>query len=288
VARLRLPPGAHPPAVDRPQRLAVVEADARQLALVPEPPPAELEVDHARELRAATPPFLPDESRMAARPQYPATIVGKRAAQRDWWPVSDPTVPAGWAIDPNPKDKDREKPRSLGLDEMSVNEAANALESELRHLPVVNEIPDRADCRGGPRPCPLVSCPSNNYLSRTSSGAAKLTWPNLEPWEVPPKLSCAEDMIERGPVLVKTIAKALNMTDERVRQVYVDGIEKLRNHQNREELRDALVYMMNVRARLSGDRKRGTDADVEHDGGRDDREPTKEWWLEAAERAAGR
>lgn len=137
-------------------------------------------------------------------------------AQRDWWPEDSQAI-----------DRTREKPRSTGL-QLSELEISHALEREIRHLPVVTEYPDRDACRGGPRPCALVGCPANNYTSRTPRGALKLTWPNLEPWEVDPKLSCALDIADRGGAGVKTVAAALNLTEERIRQEQVAAFRKLR------------------------------------------------------------
>jgi hypothetical protein len=48
-----------------------------------------------------------------------------------------------------------------------------------------------------PRPCPLVSCKFNNYLTPTDHGTIILTWPNLKPEEVPPDDSCLLDVIKR-------------------------------------------------------------------------------------------
>lgn len=101
------------------------------------------------------------------------------------------------------------------------------LDLERRHLPMVTEYPDRDDCRGAPRPCPLVGCSWNLYLDRTRQGAAKLAFPNLEPWEMPKTRSCSLDIAEKGPATVKTVAKALNLTEERIRQIQVEALKKV-------------------------------------------------------------
>lgn len=49
-----------------------------------------------------------------------------------------------------------------------------------------------------PRPCPLVSCKFNNYLTVTEYGTIMLTWENLQPEDVPPLDSCALDVSRRG------------------------------------------------------------------------------------------
>jgi hypothetical protein len=132
-----------------------------------------------------------------------------------------------WPIDPHAPDPERTKPKSLGLEPLTKEEEVYQFDLERRRLPVVNEIPPRSECAGGPRPCPLVSCPENNYTSRTSSGALKLTFPHLEPWDVPKELSCSLDLADTGATVAQ-VAKALNMTEERVRQIQVEAFRKLR------------------------------------------------------------
>ncbi|MFH2010317.1 MAG: hypothetical protein ABI333_27210, partial [bacterium] len=47
----------------------------------------------------------------------------------------------------------------------------------------------RGECRQGPRPCPFVGCRHHLYLEVKPTGALTVTWPHLEPWEIPE--SCA-------------------------------------------------------------------------------------------------
>lgn len=70
-----------------------------------------------------------------------------------------------------------------------------------------------SDCcyPGAPRPCPLVSCRKNNYLTVTPSGSILLTWPDRQPEDVPPKDSCSEDVANRGqterhPLILEELA----------------------------------------------------------------------------------
>lgn len=162
------------------------------------------------------------------RPPEFATLIAALPAQ----PSRDHVQPQRtfWLLDPHPARPKRTKPESLGIEPLAENEESYRLELELRdgHLPVVTELPDRADCRGGHRPCPLVSCAHNNYVSRTPGGAAKLTFPHLEPWEVPKSLSCSLDIADKGAT-VKTVGKALNLTEERIRQIQVGAFKKLRS-----------------------------------------------------------
>ena len=89
----------------------------------------------------------------------------------------------------------------------------------------------RSECKGGPRPCPFVSCRFNTYLHVTSKGYISLTYEGREPDEVPPELSCAEDMADRAragqEVTLEEIGTALGVGRERARQLVDLALAKL-------------------------------------------------------------
>lgn len=85
----------------------------------------------------------------------------------------------------------------------------------------------RADCIDGPRPCPFVSCKFHLYLDvKDETQSIKLNFPHLEVWEM--EHSCALDVSEQGGLTLEDVGHILNLTRERVRQVEVAGIEKLK------------------------------------------------------------
>lgn len=82
-----------------------------------------------------------------------------------------------------------------------------------RRLPLV-----RADCAGGERPCPFVTCRYHLWLDVTKRGNVVFNFPDLEPGDLEP--SCALDVLEeRGALTLEETARALNLTRERVRQI---------------------------------------------------------------------
>ncbi len=89
----------------------------------------------------------------------------------------------------------------------------------------------RDDCRGGPRPCPFVSCRMNNYLTVTRRGYIILTYEDREPDEVPPELSCAEDAADRtragNPPTLEEVGQAIGVTRERARQIEEIALAKV-------------------------------------------------------------
>ncbi len=92
----------------------------------------------------------------------------------------------------------------------------------------------RAECANMPRPCPFVSCEHHLYLDvNPESGAIKLNFPHLEVWEMPE--TCSLDVADRGGITLEEVGAILNLTRERIRQVEVRGLGKIRT-QNAEAL----------------------------------------------------
>jgi hypothetical protein len=85
----------------------------------------------------------------------------------------------------------------------------------------------REDCRTGERPCPYISCKYHLYLDINSeTGSIKINFPDLEVWEM--SETCALDVADRGGTTLEEVGELLNLTRERIRQVEVFGLEKLR------------------------------------------------------------
>jgi hypothetical protein len=85
----------------------------------------------------------------------------------------------------------------------------------------------RQDCVDGMRPCPFVSCKYHLYLDvKDETQSIKLNFPHLEVWEM--EHSCALDVSEQGGMTLEEVGHILNLTRERVRQVEVAGIDKLK------------------------------------------------------------
>ena len=106
--------------------------------------------------------------------------------------------------------------------------------------PEVEEIEHpvtRADCIGGDRPCPFVSCKHHLYLDVSArTGAIKLNFPDLEVWEMTE--TCALDVADRGGTTLEEVGAIMNLTRERIRQVEVKGLAKLAALRDMSTLRD--------------------------------------------------
>jgi hypothetical protein len=85
----------------------------------------------------------------------------------------------------------------------------------------------RAECREEARPCPWVACKHHLYLDiNPETGSIKINFPDLEPWEL--KHTCALDVAERGGITLEEVGEIMNLTRERIRQVEVRGLLKLK------------------------------------------------------------
>lgn len=95
----------------------------------------------------------------------------------------------------------------------------------------------RAECAGGERPCPYVSCKYHLYLDVSPrTGAIKLNFPDLEVWEM--NETCALDVADRGGTTLEDVGAIMNLTRERIRQVEVRALAKLEALKDMMALRD--------------------------------------------------
>jgi hypothetical protein len=91
----------------------------------------------------------------------------------------------------------------------------------------VDKPKTRAECMTGQRPCPFISCKHHLYLDvNPETGSIKLNFPDLEVWEM--KETCSLDVADRGGVTLEEVGEILNLTRERIRQVEVRGLLKLK------------------------------------------------------------
>ena len=98
----------------------------------------------------------------------------------------------------------------------------------------------RRDCQSGPRPCPFVSCQHHLYLDvNPNTGSIKINFPNMEVWEMPH--TCSLDVAERGGITLEEVGSIMNLTRERIRQVEVSGLEKLKDDTFAENIRELLT-----------------------------------------------
>ena len=122
----------------------------------------------------------------------------------------------------------RTRPRSKTI-AMKRMTRAELQAGALMYPPVLDiERPvTRAECKNEARPCPWVACKHHLYLDiNPETGSIKINFPDLEPWEM--KHTCALDVAEQGALTLEEIGLITNLTRERIRQVEVRGLMKLK------------------------------------------------------------
>jgi hypothetical protein len=85
----------------------------------------------------------------------------------------------------------------------------------------------RADCEDGCRPCPFVSCKYHLALDvNPKTGSIKLNFPDMEVEDMPE--TCVLDIADKGGLTLEEVGDVLNLTRERIRQVEIVAIAKLK------------------------------------------------------------
>lgn len=92
----------------------------------------------------------------------------------------------------------------------------------------------RADCVNMPRPCLFVSCRHHLFLDvNEDTGSVKFNFPDKEVWEL--EETCALDVADRGGITLEEVGSIMNLTRERIRQLELSGLKKLRQYSTGED-----------------------------------------------------
>ncbi len=145
-----------------------------------------------------------------------------------------------------PGKKGRRRSKTIATKRLSREELAIA--EELSAFTIDRPV-QRDICATGTRPCPYVSCKHHLYLDvNPETGSIKLNFPDLEVWEMAE--TCALDVADRGGITLEEVGEILNLTRERIRQVEVKGLQKLRVTAEELGLQDFLKF---IESRLPND-----------------------------------
>ncbi len=92
----------------------------------------------------------------------------------------------------------------------------------------------RSQCVNMPRPCLYVSCRHHLYLDvNEETGSVKFNFPDKEVWEL--EETCALDVADRGGITLEEVGSIMNLTRERIRQLELSGLEKLKSYSQGED-----------------------------------------------------
>lgn len=133
------------------------------------------------------------------------------------------------------KGRPQRRPKTMSRREMLREKRRRERAGDVLEIVEYDRPTSRSQCANGPRPCLFVACKYHLYLDvNPETGSIKMNFPDLEPWEM--EDTCALDVAERGGVTLEEVGEILNLTRERVRQVEVTGLQKLRSVSAKEEL----------------------------------------------------
>jgi hypothetical protein len=151
----------------------------------------------------------------------------------------DSAVPAADVEDDGDRRKGRRRSKTIALKRLTRQEIQDGI--ELADMIGYERPKSRVECISGPRPCPFVACKHHLYLDvNPDTGSIKLNFPDVPVWEM--RETCALDIADRGGVTLEEVGEILNLTRERIRQVEVMGLEKLRETTLAEDLGGDLVF----------------------------------------------
>jgi hypothetical protein len=131
-------------------------------------------------------------------------------------------------------DEKRRRSKTMSRKEMARQmrrERATGGDPELHVL--MDEVVDirpksRSECVNMERPCLFVSCKYHLYLDvNPRTGSIKLNFPDKEIWEIGE--TCALDVADKGGITLEEVGDIMNLTRERIRQVEMRGLEKLKD-----------------------------------------------------------
>ncbi len=136
--------------------------------------------------------------------------------------------------EPPAERKPRQRARTMSRKEMArmfrQQAATGGVDPELQQLMAELDATRpkvRGDCVEGQRPCPYVSCKYNLYVDvNPRTGSVKMNFPDKELWEL--NETCALDVADRQGITLEEVGVIMNLTRERVRQLEMRGLSKLR------------------------------------------------------------
>ncbi|MCK6551072.1 hypothetical protein L6R52_34875 [Myxococcota bacterium] len=160
---------------------------------------------------------LDDEA--AEEPVEEAAVVVKRARLE---------IPEDVADDEDDEKRGRRRSKTIARKQMLRERRRMLAQGTVPEIVDYDRPNRREECRDEKRPCLYVSCRYHLYLDvNPETGSIKLNFPDKEVWEL--EETCALDVAERGGITLEEVGEIMNLTRERIRQVEVSGLEKLKD-----------------------------------------------------------
>ena len=131
------------------------------------------------------------------------------------------------AAEPGSEEEVRRRARTMSRKQMAREHRKMRARGEILEIVDYWRPTSRSECLEMERPCLFVSCRHHLYLDvNPETGSVKLNFPDKEPWDL--EETCALDVADRGGITLEEVGDILNLTRERIRQVEVRGLLKLK------------------------------------------------------------
>lgn len=124
---------------------------------------------------------------------------------------------------------------------------------EVRQLLADERPKTRGECVNGPRPCPWVGCKYHLYLDVNHLGSIKINHsPGLDVGAALRGMAetCTLDVADRGGHTLDEVGARRNVVKERVRQIEVDALVKMRKVIRQRDTWCALANLLRAIAQL--------------------------------------
>ncbi|HNW15103.1 MAG TPA: sigma factor-like helix-turn-helix DNA-binding protein [bacterium] len=106
---------------------------------------------------------------------------------------------------------------------------SNELFKDLIEIERYKKPKTRAECLRMRRPCLFITCKYHLFLDvNPSTMSIKFNFPEKEIWDL--NHTCALDIADKGGATLEKIGVAMNLTRERVRQIEMRAINKLKKN----------------------------------------------------------
>ena len=127
------------------------------------------------------------------------------------------------------------RPKTMSRRDIQREERRRQRAGEMLEIIPYARPENRVQCRTAMRPCLFVACKYHLYLDvNPETGSIKMNFPDMDVWEL--EETCSLDVAERGGVTLEEVGEILNLTRERVRQVEVTGLSKMRGKSDEYEM----------------------------------------------------
>jgi hypothetical protein len=121
----------------------------------------------------------------------------------------------------------KKRSQTLSTRRMAREHRKMKARGELEQASFIGHPTTRSQCVNMTRPCLYVSCRHHLYLDvNEETGSIKFNFPDKEVWEL--EETCALDVADRGGITLEEVGSIMNLTRERIRQLELSGLEKLK------------------------------------------------------------